>query len=334
MADLRVSLQVQRKRFTVTLDTTVLEGAVYCLFGPSAAGKSSLLSALAGFERSAAGIIRLGERVYLDSTSTTPVFAPPWTRPFGYVEQDAQLFPHLTVRGNITYGASAGKHIHGTKRPAGPGPYELAEAFGLTPYLDARPYTLSGGLKQRVALARALALRPTVLLLDEALSALDWNARRRLHDTLIELQRQLRFTMVLVTHQLNEAQYLSGRIGVLDQGRVLQEDSPDRLMDQPRSVRVASLLGYTAFIKTGNDLIAAIHPDRALLGRFPDRGVVFEATATGHVWNEGRRRLRAVLPSQEVIEISLSPVDAYRAGEPIWITAVDPPVFPAPEHRL
>ncbi len=334
MADLRVSLQVQRKRFTVALDTTIGDGTVYCLFGPSAAGKSSILSALAGFERSASGIIRLGERVYLDSTSRIPVFAPPWTRPFGYVEQDAQLFPHLTVRGNITYGATANRHVRDAVHPAGPGPYELAEAFGLTQYLDARPHTLSGGLKQRVALARALALRPSVLLLDEALSALDWSARRRLHDTLIELQSHLRFTMVLVTHQLNEAQYLSDRMGILDLGRVLQEDSPERLMDRPRSVRAASLLGYTAFIKTGKDAVAAIHPDRALLGRFPDRGAVFAAVATGHVWNEGRRRLRAVLPSQEVIEISLTPVDAYRAGESVWITAVDPPIFPAPEDHL
>ncbi len=335
MADLRVSLQVPRKRFTVALDTTIEEGTVYCLFGPSAAGKSSILSALAGFAQGAAGIIRLGERVYLDSLSAAPVYAPPWTRPFGYVEQDAQLFPHLTIRDNINYGISGNKYVHNTVRKTGPGPDELAEILGLTPYLDARPHTLSGGLKQRVALARALALHPPVLLLDEALSALDWTARRQLQDLLINLQRQLRFTMILVTHQLNEAQHLSDRIGILDQGRILQEDSPERLMDRPHSMRVASMLGYKTFIRTADDVIA-IHPDRALLGYFPDRGAVFEAMATGHEWNEGRRRLTALLSShsQQTIEISLSPLDTYRTGETIWITAVNPPRFPHPETRL
>ncbi|GMA49938.1 hypothetical protein GCM10025857_12950 [Alicyclobacillus contaminans] len=165
---------------------------------------------------------------------------------------------------------------------------QLIERFGLSGHLGEKPYQLSGGLAQRVAMARAVAARPRLLLLDEPLSALDWPTRRQLQDVLVALHRDLHIPVVLVTHQLAEAQRMAHRIGVLDEGELLQMGSVDEVVTRPATPRVAALVGYTAFLPIEGRVVA-VHPERVVLGARPHLGPVLTGVVERMTWLEGRR---------------------------------------------
>lgn len=220
----------------------VQAGRCLALAGPSGAGKTTILRLLAGTARPDRGRVTHGEEVWVDTSAG--VWSPPEQRRCGYVFQDYALFPHLSAWRNVAYGlrsAPAGER----RRTA----MTLLDQFGLADRADARPSTLSGGERQRVALARALAPRPSVLLLDEPLSALDARTRQSASRQLAATLRSLDVPVVLVTHEFAEAAQLGDEIGVIDHGRIVQQGSATDLAAAPATAFVADFAG--AVVLTG-----------------------------------------------------------------------------------
>jgi len=207
-------------------------GEFFALLGPSGCGKTTLLRMLAGFETPDEG------RILLDGKDIAQV--PPHERPVNMMFQNYALFPHLSVRDNIAFGL---------KRAAMPGAEidtrvaEMVALVKLEGLEKRKPDQLSGGQRQRVALARSLARRPRVLLLDEPLAALDKKLRESTQLELMELQRRLGLTFIIVTHDQEEAMTMAGRIGVMDAGRLEQVAAPRELYEAPRSRWVAEFVG-------------------------------------------------------------------------------------------
>jgi putrescine transport system ATP-binding protein len=214
------------------LSLDIRAGEFFALLGPSGCGKTTLLRMLAGFETPNEG------RILLDGRDIARVL--PHQRPVNMMFQNYALFPHLTVRDNIGFGL---------KRAGMPRPQidarvaEMVALVKLEGLEQRKPDQLSGGQKQRVALARSLARRPQVLLLDEPLAALDKKLRESTQLELMELQRRLGMTFVIVTHDQEEAMTVADRIGVMDQGRLEQVASPRELYEAPSSRWVAEFVG-------------------------------------------------------------------------------------------
>jgi ABC-type sugar transport system ATPase subunit len=188
---------------------TVPQGSYAVLMGRSGSGKTSLLELLCGLRFPSSGAIWIGDR---EITNLTP-----GERGIGYVPQDGALFPTMTVRENIGFAL----RIRGESGPGSRAAVEsLAERLGIAGVLDRKPQHLSGGERQRVALARALAATPTVLVLDEPLSALDEELREDLARLLKEIQRDLKLTTLHVTHHRQEAAQLADHVLRLEHGSV------------------------------------------------------------------------------------------------------------------
>lgn len=187
---------------------------VTALFGPSGCGKSTVLAAVAGLLRPQAGRIALDGQVLFDSGAGRMV--PAERRRCGVVFQEARLFPHLSVAGNLRYGLK-----RAPRGAAGPGLEEVVALLGIAPLLARRPAALSGGEKQRVAIGRALLSRPAMLLMDEPLAALDAPRKAELLPYLARLRRQLAIPLLYVTHALEEVDRLADTLVLLEGGRVL-----------------------------------------------------------------------------------------------------------------
>jgi thiamine transport system ATP-binding protein len=234
------------------LDAVSLEvgaGERLALLGPSGSGKSTSLRVAAGLQRPTAG------RVLLDGADVTGV--PPHRRGIGLVFQDAALFPHRDVAGNVGFGPKV-RHLPDGDRTARVA--EALELVGLAGTERRDVTTLSGGEAQRVALARALAPRPRVILLDEPLGALDGPLRQRLQDDLRELFERLSLTVVHVTHDVGEAFALGDRVAVLREGRVAQVATPEGLWARPADDWVARFLGMGNVVPNG-DRATVTRPD-------------------------------------------------------------------------
>jgi len=238
------------------IDLSIADGEFIALVGPSGSGKTTLLRAIAGFLTPTAGTIHLGESL-VASVSTV---VPPEKRGLGMVFQQHAIWPHWNVARNVAYplklaGVPAAERA---RRVA-----EVLATVGLDGYEKRNPATLSGGQRQRVALARAIVGRPRVLLLDEALSALDEPLRDALRLELQTLTRSIGLTVVHVTHDRDEALALADRVVVLDAGRILQIGTPPELVSRPASARVAGFLSdATTFTGTldQSGFTAADHP--------------------------------------------------------------------------
>lgn len=215
-----------------SLSLDIAAGEFFGLLGPSGCGKTTLLRMLAGFETPDAGEILLdGNNIAL---------TPPHLRPVNMMFQNYALFPHLSVEGNISFGLKRA----GLERDEITARVEEMIALARLQGLENRkPDQLSGGQRQRVALARSLARRPRVLLLDEPLAALDKKLREVTQIELKELQRRLGMTFIVVTHDQEEAMTLSDRIGVMNNGRLVQVGTPRDLYDAPNSRWVAGFVG-------------------------------------------------------------------------------------------
>jgi thiamine transport system ATP-binding protein len=231
----------------VSLD--VADGERLALLGPSGSGKSTALRVIAGLQAPSAG------RVLLDGRDVTRV--PAHRRGAGLVFQDAALFPHRDVAGNVGFGPRVAGLPEDERRAR---VSEALELVGLAGSERRDVTTLSGGEAQRVALARALAPRPEVLLLDEPLGSLDGPLRRRLQTDLRELFERLALTVVHVTHDVGEAFELGDRVAVLREGRVAQVATPDALWARPADDWVARFLGMTNVVRDG-DRATVIRPE-------------------------------------------------------------------------
>ncbi len=204
-------------------------GAVGAIVGPSGSGKSTLLNILSGVLSPDSG------EVYVDGTlveracygEKSAVHIPPSDRNVGYVFQDYLLFPHMTVLENVAFGLKA-RHLPDQRIKGDV--VEMLDTLGLRDLGDKRPGQLSGGQMQRVALGRALVLNPGVLLMDEPLSALDWQTRETLRSELRRVFDQFKTTVVYVTHDLDEAFYFGHKIGVLGSGRLAPLGTRDEIL--------------------------------------------------------------------------------------------------------
>ncbi len=218
-ASLHIALQWQRGAFGLNVDLRLPAQGVSVLFGPSGCGKTTLLRCVAGLERPARGLVRLGAQCWQDSAAA--LWRPAHQRAVGYVFQDARLFAHLSVRGNLDYArrrASAG--AGGGAPDPGRLLRDAIELLGIGHLLERSCAALSGGERQRVAIARALATNPAVLLMDEPLAALDHARRQEVLPWLARLQRSLQLPMLYVTHAADEVAQLAEHLVVLEQGRV------------------------------------------------------------------------------------------------------------------
>lgn len=210
MIDARIRLV--REDFALDVDLHLPANGVSAIFGPSGSGKTSLLRAIAGLERCANGRIAFDGDVWQDSA--TGIFVPPHQRPLGYVFQDAALFPHLSVRENLTFGR---RRMGNTTPPDGAAVVEL---LGISPLLDRYPENLSGGEQQRVAIARALLAHPRLLLMDEPLASLDEKRKAEFLPWLEKLHDDLEIPVLYVSHSLPEIARLADHLVLLDAGRM------------------------------------------------------------------------------------------------------------------
>ena len=214
------------------IDLTIEPGQFMTLLGPSGSGKTTTLNMLAGFLQPTSGSILVNGRNF--------VTVPPNRRNFGMVFQDYALFPHMSVFDNIAFPLRQRKVPKSEIRRLVD---DIVSRFSLEPLINRKPDQLSGGQQQRAALARAIVFSPEVLLLDEPLGALDRKLRQSLQIEVKRLHRELGLTFVFVTHDQDEAMFLSDRIAVFNRGRIERVGPPAELYDDPRTLFVAGFLG-------------------------------------------------------------------------------------------
>jgi putative spermidine/putrescine transport system ATP-binding protein len=241
----------------VSLD--VAQGEFVSILGPSGSGKTTLLGILGGFVQPSAGSIWLGNR---DIT-----FEPPHKREIGIVFQNYALFPHMSVGENITF------PLRARRLPKATWPDRLASALEmveLTGYENRKIHELSGGQRQRVALARAMIFEPGLILMDEPLSALDKQLRENMQIELKRLHKRLGSTIIYVTHDQREALTMSDRVAIMNRGKLVQVDTPERLHDHPANTFVASFIGEATLlpvqresdsvVRLGQQALKTAHP--------------------------------------------------------------------------
>ena len=284
-----------------SLSLDIYEREFFALLGPSGCGKTTLLRMLAGFETPDEG------RILLGGEDIAPV--PPHRRPVNMMFQSYALFPHLSVEGNIAFGLrqeNLGRDEIAARVA------EILTLVKLDGFGPRRPDQLSGGQRQRVALARSLVKRPRVLLLDEPLAALDKKLRAETQFELMELQRKLGTTFIVVTHDQEEAMILAHRIGVMDHGRLVQVAPPAEIYERPNSRWVADFIGDVNLLegrmsdagvientpagrlrvadaagaKFGDTVSVALRPEKIHLAPAASAGAP-DNNATGTVWDIG-----------------------------------------------
>ena len=267
--------------------TRFADGGFYALLGPSGSGKTTLLRMVAGFEHPDAGRISIAGRPVED--------VPVEKRGIGMVFQSYALFPNMSVFDNVAFGlAVRGAARARIRSRVG----EALELVRLAGFDRRRPHQLSGGQKQRVALARALVTRPRVLLLDEPLSALDKALRVEMQVELKRIQRDVAITTLFVTHDQEEALTLSDRVGILNEGRLIQEGPPHEIYERPETAFAARFLGDA-------NLLAGIARDGAIV--LADGARLWSGRPPG---SDGRPVTCAVRPEKIRIETVARAVDA------------------------
>jgi molybdate transport system ATP-binding protein len=192
---------------------------ITALYGPSGAGKTTLLKIIAGLIHPEQGFIEVNGEVWLDTTKN--INLPPQKRNIGFIFQGYALFPNMTVKQNLLY--AAGKNADEALIK------HLLSLTGLTAFASHKPETLSGGQKQRAALARALIRKPSLLLLDEPLSALDNETRIQLQQELLQLHSEYRFSALLVSHDVAEVYYLANHVLAIDKGIIINNGNPSEV---------------------------------------------------------------------------------------------------------
>lgn len=248
------------------LDLTVIPGEFLTILGPSGCGKTTTLRMIAGLEEPDEGVIQLGDRTVFSRKNG--VIVPPEARGLGLIFQSYALWPHMNVAKNITL---ALKEQRLSKPEIAKRLKNALEMVQLDEYAERYPSELSGGQQQRVAVARLIALRPSILLMDEPLSNLDAKLRTEMRVGLKRLHRDLQATSVYVTHDQIEALTLSDRIVIMDEGRIMQEGTPYDIYHHPKNLFVAEFIGdpkinlFSGQIKGGAlecaDLTLPLSPD-------------------------------------------------------------------------
>ncbi|MFF1353432.1 ABC transporter ATP-binding protein [Streptomyces sp. NPDC058297] len=250
-----VQLEAVSREFAGTaavrdLDLTVRRGEFTALLGPSGCGKTTTLRMIAGFLEPTAG------RILLEGEDATRL--PAERRNIGMVFQSYALFPHMSVEKNVAFGLKMrGVPDRELRTRVG----EALELVGLSHLSGRKPKQLSGGQQQRIALARAIAVRPSVLLLDEPLSNLDARLRIQMRQELARIQKETGLTAILVTHDQEEALELADNMVILNQGTVAQQGAPREVFRAPADRFVAEFLGYENFVELPDGRTVTIRPE-------------------------------------------------------------------------
>jgi molybdate transport system ATP-binding protein len=331
-------LTIERVGFRLDIALSVAAGEVVALLGPNGAGKTTALRALAGLVHLSAGYVRLAGRTVDDPARR--VWVPPERRSIGVVFQDYLLFPHLSALENVAFGPrSHGVRRHRARQQAA----AWLDRVALSHLARRRPRQLSGGQAQRVALARALAVEPTLLLLDEPLSALDAGTRV---DTRAELHRHLAAHAggaLVVTHDPLDAVILADRLIVIEHGRIVQAGDAVSITARPQTDYVARLVGlnlyrgradgHTVALDDGFKLtvddrhhgpvFVAFRPAAVALHQYPPEGSprnVWQATVTGIQHHGDNLRVELGGPLRAAADVTPDAVAQLRlaAGEPVW----------------
>jgi molybdate transport system ATP-binding protein len=263
-----VTVPLDRFELRVTWKTTARASGV---FGHSGAGKTTLLETLAGLRRDARGLIRVNGVAWLDSSRG--VFMPPERRGVGYVPQDALLFPHRDVMGNLL----AGRRRAASGPGRGPDPGRVLEVLELGELRDRGVESLSGGEKQRVALGRALCSGPGLLLLDEPFAGLDQPLRRRILPYLVRVRDEFGLPSLYVSHDATELRTLTSDVLVLSAGRVIATGSPEKVFMEASVLPMARLEGFDNVLRGRvigcDEATALLEIEPGLVVRVPGRGL-------------------------------------------------------------
>ncbi len=249
-------------KFLLKIDLHINKGEFVTLFGRSGSGKTTILRMISGLEKPDKGIIEIDGKIYFNSEKG--INLPPQKRNIGFVFQNYALFPNMTVLENI---------IFAMERPDKKKAFELLEKVHLYELKDRYPETLSGGQQQRVALARAIARDPSILLLDEPLSALDYSIREKLQEKIKNLHKSYNLTTILVSHDKTEVFKLSDRVIWIEKGKVLKEGTPRKVFIEKNISGKFSFLGtvlqikkadaiYIATVEIGDNLVEVVISDR------------------------------------------------------------------------
>jgi iron(III) transport system ATP-binding protein len=324
-----------RTRAVAGASLRVGAGELVALLGPSGSGKTTLLRVIAGFERPDAGRVAIAGR----PVAGDGAWVEPERRRIGMVFQDGALFPHLTVAGNIGFGASSPGRVD-----------ECLELVGLRGRADGYPHELSGGERQRVALARALAADPEVVLLDEPFAALDAGLRDSLRQEVAAILRTAGTSALLVTHDQAEALSLAATVAVMRDGRIEQVGTPEELYDRPSSRWLAEFLGdadvlpgtardgvvecelgrFGAAPELSGRVNVVIRPESVAIGSGPAREPHAEAQVVARSFYGHDQLLQLQLPSGLRLRSRRLGFPAWHPGDHvrIWIdgpvTAVEP----------
>ena len=269
-----LSVEVRHPLRQFDLDVRFEVGAeTLALVGPSGAGKTSVLRAIAGLLRPKQGLIVAGDTTLVDTKRR--VMVPPEDRAVGMMFQEGALFPHMSVARNIAYGLRP-RPKNGAERKRRV--QELLEQFRIASLAKARPGEISGGERQRVALARAVGRSPRVLLLDEPLSALDSVTREQVSGELARWLGELHLPTILVSHDFEDVAGLAQRVVVVDRGQVIQDATVEDFLDAPASPFVASFTGVNYFQGTakqaGDRTEVALEPAGTVVAAVPQAGPV------------------------------------------------------------
>lgn len=313
--DLQASFTAEgAEKFVVNADLTVDSGDTLVILGPSGSGKSLLLETIAGFHPHTGTVALAG---------TDVTDASPEDRDFGFVFQDYQLFPHLTVAENVAYGT----RYHDRGRS----PTTLLSELGVEDLADRYPPTLSGGEKQRIALARALAVRPQVILLDEPLASLDVPTRKRLRGDLVDVLADV--TAIYVTHNRTTARAIADRIAVMDNGTIVQQGTPTEVFEHPRSAQVAAFTGANVIeVSDGlQDHLDNLAPSTDRVAVRPEAITV--DPATGELAATVKRVVQEDAVRRLTVSLGQTTLDAYthqpvNPGETVWLSIPDNRVHP------
>lgn len=250
-----------RKRFAAPTQEFVLQADFQAapgftiLFGPSGAGKTTVLDCVAGLAKPDSGRIATGDRVLFDAAQGVDV--PVSKRNVGYVFQSLALFPHLSVEKNVQYGLT---HLSRSERAARAA--AILQAFHIAHLARRYPREISGGESQRAALARTLVTDPTVLLLDEPLAALDSPTKSKIIDDLRQWNQAHRIPILYVTHSREEVFALGERVLVFDAGRIVAQGTPHEVIEAPQQQTVAQLVGFENIFDA---VVESVHPERGTM---------------------------------------------------------------------
>jgi putative spermidine/putrescine transport system ATP-binding protein len=293
----------------------ILDGEFFAMLGPSGSGKTTCLRLIAGFEQPTGGTVAIHGR---DMTGV-----PPYDRDVNTVFQDYALFPHMTVAENVAYGLMI-KKVPAAERAKRA--EEMLAMVKLGGFGGRKPSQLSGGQRQRVALARALVNRPSVLLLDEPLGALDLKLREQMQVELKAIQRQVGITFIYVTHDQGEALSMSDRVAVFNQGKVEQMASPGELYEKPGTEFVAGFVGISNLLQgeaadsvTGSGRACSIRPEKIHLApagsAAPDNAMKVEGEVESLLYLGANTRFDIRLPGGGHLAVMQQNRDTHFAPE-------------------